>query len=291
MGRTIEKLSDNVHRFKFQCDSTDTIHTLLVSDVHYDSIHCKRKMLKRHLDEIVERGGLVFIFGDWFDIMATYGDKRMKREGVDSRYIVRGRSYLDVVIEDSIEFLSPYAENIALISTGNHETAIQKHCDTDPIFRLVTGLNRDNGTNIQMGKYSGYIFLQGKYKKASGPTFSKTIHYHHGFGGNAKRSKGMLDVQIEVMKYPDADLLVRGHDHQKWFDPSTTRWRVNKQRGEIYKDSVGYLKTGSYKDGLGEGKQGWEVEKNFLPTKMGGWFVDFEYNKHRGIKITPTEAN
>lgn len=287
---TSESLSDNVHRFRFECESRDTVPALIISDVHYDSIKCKRKLLKSHLDEIVEKDGLIFIFGDWFDIMATYGDKRMKREGVDSRYIVRGRSYLDVVIEDSIEFLSPYAENIAMISTGNHETSIQKHCDTDPIFRLVTGLNRDNGTDIQRGAYSGYIFMCFKYSKG-GSMRTKTIHYHHGFGGNAKRSKGMLDVQIEVMKYPDADLLCRGHDHQKWYDPSTTRFRVSSKTGEITKDSVAYLKTGSYKDGLEEGKQGWEVEKNFLPTKMGGWFVNFDYDKHNGVKITPTEAN
>lgn len=289
MTYQIEELTDNVHRFQIPCDYTDLIPTLMISDVHYDSIKCKRELLEKHLDKIVEQDGLIFIYGDWFDIMATYGDKRMKREGVDSRYIVRGRSYLDVVIEDSIEFLSPYAENIALISAGNHETAIQKHCDTDPIFRLVTGLNRDNGTNIQIGAYSGYILMD--FANKNGSRRSKKIHYHHGFGGNAKRSKGMLDVQIEVMKYPDADLLCRGHDHQKWYDPSTTRFRVDPRTGQISKDSVGYLKTGSYKDGLEEGKHGWEVEKNFLPTKMGGWFVNFEYHREKGVTITPREAN
>lgn len=288
MKYSVEQLSDNVHRFGFSCKSTDVVPTLAVSDVHYDSVKCKRDLLKSHLDEIKEADGLIFIFGDWFDVMATYGDKRMKREQVDTRYIVRGRSYLDVVIEDSVEFLAPYADNIALISYGNHETTIRKYHDTDPLRRLVFGLNAKCNSNIQLGQYSGFIFMQFSYHKGTS-TWSKTIHYHHGFGGNAKRSKGMLDVQIEVMKYPDVDIMFRGHDHQKWHDPSTTRMRVT-QKGKVYKDSVNYIKTGSYKDGIGEGKQGWEVEKNFLPTCMGGWFTDYLYNKNEGVKIRLTEA-
>ena len=35
--------------------------------------------------------------------------------------------------------------------------------------------------------------------------------------------------------------------------------------------------TGSYKDGTGLGKSGWEVQKGFLPTRLGGWFIDFEF--------------
>jgi hypothetical protein len=32
-------------------------------------------------------------------------------------------------------------------------------------------------------------------------------------------------------------------------------------------------------DGIAEGKRGWSVEKNFNPTDIGGWFVDFKYKK------------
>lgn len=281
-------ISENVHEFRFRCNASDTVSTLVLSDVHYDSMKCKRKLLKKHLDEILDADGLIFIHGDWFDVMATYGDKRMKREGVDPRYIKKGRSYLDLVIEDSVEFLKPYAKNIALIGYGNHETSIYKYHDTDPIRRLVARLNTLHEGNIQLGQYSGFIKFVFAYK--NGQARHQIIkHYHHGFGGNAKRSKGMLDVQIEVMKYPDADILVRGHDHQKWHDPSTVRWRL-KQNGEIAKDNVHYLKTGSYKDGLEEGKQGWEVEKNFLPTRMGGWFLDYVFNKNNGVEIRPIEA-
>jgi hypothetical protein len=88
----------------------------------------------------------------------------------------------------------------------------------------------------------------------------------------------MLDVQIEAMKYPDANILVRGHTHQKWYDPSTARMRVSPN-GRIYKDKIKYIQSGSYVDGIGAGKSGWAVEKNFNPTDIGGWFVDFKLKK------------
>lgn len=284
----IEKLSDNVHRFRFNVDSTDTVSTLVISDVHYDSLKCDRKLLKAHLDEIKKKNGIIFIIGDWFDVMATYGDKRTKREEVDPRYIVKGRSYLDVVIEDSIEFLAPYAHHIGLIGYGNHETTIHKFHDTDPLRRLVMGLNAKCDSSIQLGQYSGFIFMNFKYRKGS-VSSEKVLHYHHGYGGNAKRSKGMLHVQLQAAKYPQADIMVRGHNHMKWYDPSHMRWRIN-QAGKIYKDNIHYIQTGSYKDGLGDGSQGWEVQQDFDPTRMGGWFIEYRFNKRRGVTIRPYEA-
>lgn len=286
----IKPLSENVWLFDIK---EKTLPTLQISDLHIDSIHCKRDILRSHLDEIKKAGGLVFIYGDLLDVMASYGDRRLRREYVDPQFIKKGYSYLDMVIDYAVEFLKPYRENIGLISYGNHERTIQKFHDTDPLRRIVSRLNDHPKTNIALGSYSGWVFLRFNIR---GSSYTQKIHYHHGFGGNAKRSKGMLDVQIEAMKYPDADILVRGHTHQKWYDPSTTRVRVTK-KGRIFKDKVKYIQSGSYVDGIDKGKGGYAVERNFNPTDIGGWFVDFsqyryerdgvEYN---GIRSTVVET-
>lgn len=276
MKHFVEELSENVHLFEFQnVRSTDVVPTLFCSDIHLDSIGCKRDILKKHFDEIKEANGLIFIFGDLLDVMGSYGDRRLQREDIDPIFIQHGRTYLDLVAEFTIEFLKPYAKNIALISYGNHEKTINKFHNHDILRSIVWALNLDQGVNIQLGAYSGWVFLRLKNGQASQ---IQKIHYHHGFGGNAKRSKGMLDVQIEAMKYPDANILVRGHTHQKWFDPSTARMRVTA-KGRIYKDKIKYIQSGSYVDGIGAGKSGWPVEKNFNPTDIGGWFVDFKLKK------------
>lgn len=276
MKHFVEELSENVHLFEFHnVKSTDVVPTLFCSDIHLDSIGCKRDILKRHFDEIKEANGLIFIFGDLLDVMGSYGDRRLQREDIDPIFIQHGRTYLDLVAEFTIDFLKPYAKNIALISYGNHEKTINKFHNHDILRSIVWALNLNQGVNIQLGAYSGWVFLRLKNGQASQ---IQKIHYHHGFGGSAKRSKGMLDVQIEAMKYPDANILVRGHTHQKWFDPSTARMRVTA-KGRIYKDKIKYIQSGSYVDGIGAGKSGWPVEKNFNPTDIGGWFVDFKLKK------------
>ncbi len=276
---SVERIDSNVHYFKFSLNSSETVPTLFCSDIHLDSINCKREILKKHFDEIKRNDGLIFIFGDLFDVMATYGDKRLQREDIDPQFIQRERTYLDLIREFAIEFLKPYAENIVFISEGNHETTIKKFHNTDVLRGVIYALNLDPKVNIAYGDYSGWINL--RFQTTKTHSKSLNVHYHHGFGGSAKRSKGMLDVQLEVMKYPDADILVRGHTHQKWYDPSTTRVRLTR-KGRIYKDKCRYIQSGSYIDGIGEGKGGWAVQRNFMPTDIGGWYVNFTPVNHKG---------
>ena len=283
MKYAVEAKDSNVHFFKFKVKSKTTIHTLFCSDIHLDSIHCKREILRRHFDEVKDSDGLIFIFGDLFDVMASFGDKRLQREAVDPMFIQHGRTYLDLVREYAIEFLETYKRNLAFISPGNHEKTIEKYHNTDMLRNVIYTLNQDQKTNIQYGGYSGWINFH--FELGKGHLISNNVHYHHGFGGNAKRSKGMLDVQLEVMKYPDADILVRGHTHQKWYDPSTTRVRMNC-KGKVYKDKCRYIQSGSYVDGIDKGKAGWPVMRNFMPTDIGGWFVNFTpMQKSKGMFI------
>ena len=254
-------------------------HTyLLISDIHLDSPLCERELLKNHLDQALEKDAMICIFGDLLDVMATFGDKRMQREDVDPQFIVKGRSYLDLVCEYAIEFLRPYAKNILIISKGNHEYTIEKFHNSDPLYRIVGTLNQLCETNIQLGSYRGYIwFHYYRGKRGNGNVIRKTMHYHHGFGGSAKESKGVMAVNKEVRKYPDAHYLVRGHTHQKWYDPSTSRERLYRN-GRVYMDCIKYIQLGSYKNGATE-TDGWEVQKNFDPTKMGGWWLEHHLSR------------
>ena len=246
---------------------------LLISDIHLDSILCDRELLKKHLDQAKEKNAKICIFGDLLDVMATFGDKRMQREDVDPQFIVKGRSYLDLICEYAIEFLRPYADNLLMISKGNHEATIERFHNSDPLYRIVGTLNQIAETNIMLGSYKGYIwfhYYRGKNEKRN--VARRAMHYHHGFGGSAKESKGVMAVNKEVRKYPDAHYLVRGHTHQKWYDPSTSRERLDRN-GRVHMDCIKYLQLGSYKNGA-TSTDGWEVQKNFDPTKMGGWWME-----------------
>lgn len=297
MSFKIQRADDNINVFIWDdLHSLDTKHTLHISDIHFDSLKCERELLKKHLEEIKRCDGYVFIYGDWFDVMGCFQDPRSKAKDIDPRYIQKGREYLNLVVEDSIEFLKPYAKNIAFISEGNHETEIKRRRDVDILSWMINALN-DNGGNIVKGHYSGwneFVFRSSADKKNhyNGKSCSLLSHFHHGYGGNAKRSKGMLDAQIASFTYPDCDLIFRGHTHQKFHDPSNIKYLYSKQTKKVRKRNTHYIMTGSYKDATGLGKSGWEVQKGFLPTRMGGWFVDFEFKnvKQASVQLTVREA-
>jgi len=265
-----KRYADNFLGWRHEVASMDTIHTLHISDIHFDSMHCDVELLKKHLDIIKRKDGHIYIYGDVFDVMGCYGDPRSKFQDVNPKYFDRGE-YLNLVVEDAVNFFTPYVKNIRMISEGNHESEIRRRRDVDILSWLVRSLN-DQGGNIAKGFYSGwneFVFAQ------KGRSSSILTHYHHGKGGNAKRSKGILNAQLDTMENPDCDFVFRGHTHQKFHDPSNVKYRVNLTKKVVKKKTTHYIQTGSYKDGTGMGKSGWEVQKGFMPSRLGGWFVDF----------------
>jgi hypothetical protein len=275
----IEKHSANMHTLRVDKYEIDF---LIISDIHFDSIGCDRKLLKSHLDEAKEKDAAILIVGDWYDLMQGRYDPRRGNQGRDLRkeYRDTDKEYLDAVQEDSIEFLSPYVDNILMMALGNHETSVMKNCGTNMIERLATILNHKypNQENpIETTGYEGWLRIQ--FSK-NGCVRKYMIKYRHGDRGNAKRSKGILDVDIDAMKYPDADLIVKGDDHQKWMFPAMIR-KMPDANMNLIESKQYQLRLGSYVDGLGDQVGGWAVEKGFAPTDRGGWFVNISFGGHQ----------
>jgi UDP-2,3-diacylglucosamine pyrophosphatase LpxH len=239
-------------------------YVLILSDVHFDSTKCDREMLIKHLDQAKERGAKVFLNGDFLDLMGGKYDPRNTLPG-GLRPEYRGQDYFDLVTADAVEFLEPYKDLLTVYAQGNHETNVKKRQHTDLSKRVVEGLQAI-GSPIQLGGYSGYIRWQYLYTTECK---SYMMHYHHGYGGNAPRSKGVLHADIDAAKFPDADVIVRGHDHNKWHLPITTE-RIT-QKMVVTRSTVHHIRCGSYKK-LGDGYSGWEVEKGFSQPRLGGWW-------------------
>lgn len=273
----IEKISPSV---LFCTEIKYKIPLLIVSDIHFDSLNCDHDSLKAHFDQIQKMNGKILIIGDIFDVMGTWKDPRSRPNEINPAYIQKGRAYLDLVVEDCFEFLKPYKDNILIISEGNHESNIRRRHDTDVLDRLIFLLNTLPGSEVHKGKYSGWVkFSLNRNDKLYS---SFMVAYHHGGGGNAKRSKGILYSQLDTMEYPDANLIVSGHDHNKIYDPSNVRRRIDIRTGKTYHDTVHWIKTGSYK--RSSDTDGWEVQKKFTPKKLGGWFVELEHKRLRKYK-------
>jgi len=242
----------------------------LTSDNHFDAVNCNRKTLKSHLDEAKARNALIFVFGDWFDAMQGRFDPRRSMSEVRPEY--RADNYYDLIVDDSEKFLAPYAENIILITDGNHETAVEKNASINLTDRLVKGL-RSKGSQVQRGGYGGWVKLLFDMSggKRAGPRKSINIKYHHGSGGNAPVTKGVIQTNRQAVYLPDADIVVNGHNHQA-YDVPLVRERIS-DLGVQYFDLVHYIRTSGYKQDYGDGGRGWAVEKGFAPSPIGGCWV------------------
>jgi hypothetical protein len=250
---------------------------LQLSDVHFDSMKCDRELLTKHLKQAEKKKAFVFINGDFFDVMQGKYDPRRTYEGIRPEYV--GGNYLDLVLEDAVKYLSKF-DLTYFIGEGNHESNIRERMSTDLIDRLIMGLKHE-GVNCERGKYKGWIIYRMKY---TGKCVVIKQHFHHGSGGNAPRSKGILNADINIKKYPDADILTRGHDHNKWYLPQVVerlKGRFPNFRRE--KRKVHVLQTGSYKK-LGDA--GWAVEKGFSEPVLGGWWTTIKVDNSNHKKIT-----
>lgn len=269
MSIPIQIHARNVHGVKREVEAGEKTYTLFLSDVHFDSTKCDRQLLKKHLELARERNAAIFLNGDFLDAMGgKYDPRNTLPAGLRPEY--RGQDYFDLIVNDAVKFLEPYKDLLTIYVQGNHETNVRKRQHTDISKRVVNGLQHV-GSSIELGGYAGWVRWRFAYRTEQR---SYLMHYHHGYGGNAPRSKGVLGVDIDAARYPDADILLRGHDHNKWYVPMSVERLTRKM--ERHLRTTHHVRCGSYKK-LGDGFSGWETEKGFGQPRLGGWWWVVEY--------------
>lgn len=288
MESEIIKHDRNMHTLRV---SGYSLGFFLCSDIHFDSKNCDRELLKKHFDIAKEENRKILIVGDWFDLMQGRYDPRRSNQGKNMRqeYLESDKEYLDAVMEDSVKFLTPYADHIVFIGLGNHEMSFTKNSGSNPTENLVTLLNHVSKSKIEYTGYSGWLRIQ--FHKDNSHVRKYMIKYRHGDRGNAQRSKGILQVDIDSMKWPDADLIIKGDDHQKWLYPSVVR-KVPNIKMKIVNKVQRHIRLGSYVDDVKYEFDGFVTERGFSPTKLGGWFVDVNFfgQKKRNLSVKINEA-
>lgn len=213
----------------------------LFSDIHWDSPDCDKETLTQHLNYCHLDGRYILINGDFFDAILL-GDKKRATPSV----IEHKDNQLNVKLEEAAHFLTPYKENILFMGRGNHESSILKYNGLDLLQMLTTLLNAGEKHKIQYGNYANFIrFNWIKTNQKS------VLHYdifaHHGAGGSAPVTKGMIDFN-RLSAGVNTDLIWIGHKHNAVMDYSSPVMYVD-QTGKVILKNRQIIQTPSYQKG------------------------------------------
>jgi len=251
----------------------------LMGDTHWDSKYTDRGKMLEDLQEAKHRKALILHVGDVFDLMQGRYDPRREYEDMRPELMPeRDKGYFNKVIEQSVEFFEPFAENFLLIGMGNHEATFLKNNGINPIWDLTSRMK------VEMGAYSGWV--QFRTIEKSGRTNCIPLYYHHGWGGGAPVTGGVIDTARVAEWMPDARVVVMGHKHSEYVLPKK-RVRLS-ERGVEHQDTQWHVRVPSYLNEFGTG--GWGTQKGFGPKTQGCvWLRMFYYGK--GVHLDFTQGD
>lgn len=253
------------------------------SDLHIGSSGVDHDRIVSDLAEAKRRGARILINGDIFDAILPSDHKRFAPEVLAKRIQGRG-DVLNGVIEYAEELLAPFAENIDVIGVGNHDTAVTKYHSLEPVSILIDRLNSKHKGEINHGGYSGYYQVIAKCPPRN--YWSWILRYHHGSGGSAPVTKGMIDHARMLSWVSNADVLTFGHKHNKIVDAGNMRERLTSDGNVVY-EPVMVVHTASYYE-PSPGRPGWAQERNFAPQDKGGVFLKVKFWSSQGRQQTKT---
>jgi hypothetical protein len=271
----------NVHSYHHDLKSiNDKVHILIVPDIHFDNPKCRRDILKKDLDEALEKNARILIPGDLFCLMQGRYDPRKSKGDILPQHNVD--NYIDAVVEEAVEWFKPYAENIDVVGYGNHETNILKRIETNVIERFVSMLNfiAKPESKVCTGGYGGWYIVR---TKNHGRSLPYNIKYFHGSGGGAPVTKGTIQHNRMSTYIQNADAIVMGHVHNDYEVTYSVELFDNNLSKVKHKDVV-MLRCSTYKDEYfnlkaGPGSLGWHIERGAAPKPIGGRWLELNYTR------------
>jgi hypothetical protein len=259
---------------------------LLTADRHIDNQHTDLKLQKYHLDQAKEREAFVLDFGDLFDAMQGKEDRRSDKG--DLRPENKTGSYLNSLVEFAHDFLEPYKENLAIISEGNHETAVTDRHEYSLLDGLIYALHV-SGSSVVRGGYRGYIRFRFEHE-AGGSRMTRIGYYHHGSGGGGPVTKGVIQANRKSSYLSNADYVFTGHIHEQWVFPVVRSKLLNS--GEEITETQYHVQIPTYKEEFTMIPGGFHHKTGKPPKPIGAWWVRFYYSNRTGrIEASFTEAD
>jgi hypothetical protein len=234
--------------------------------------------LKHDLERMANADCKIAINGDVFDFILPSDLKRFDLDALDKELLVKGLKPIDAAIEMAYEFLKPYAHLIEFIGIGNHEAHVAKRHHIDVMSILLYRLNQLPGVDIKPGGWCGYWQVT-LARQTRLTTF--LMYRHHGAGGAAPVTKGIIDFQRMMSWQGDVDAIWIGHKHNKFVDLAT-KMTYSSKRNIARTKQVTCIMTGSYLSTYGtdeDVKPSYAMGWNLAPQQMGGVILELKQHE------------
>ncbi len=261
----------------------------LFSDIHLGATDIQEDKLKDDLKRSCDEGRRILFNGDMVEAILPMDKKRY----TPSRAMSNRDDVLNELTYYAVDTLAPYVDFIDLIGTGNHDDAPIKYNGYDIVGAIVTLLNTKRSKtlgNIHRAGYQGYARYSIGNQLPSGRNHKSafTIFHHHGSGGSAPVSKGMIDFNRIIYSH-DADLYWLGHKHVGTHDPYVIRDRLTSQNNYEVRRSQAVFTPG-YKNARSfspkSGGYSYDYSDHFYNMQACGYAVVdiYQDNKSKGMK-------
>ena len=234
-----------------------------ISDKHIDSPNFDEPTFVEHANYCLNDQRYILFGGDMFDSIIRTDQKR----AVNS-LLERGDNQLNMKIDRVYELLKPYQSQILFFGRGNHEESTLKHNGIDLLEMLAKILNAGQKHQILVGNYANFIrfnWLDSRNKSV----LRYDIYQHHGMGGSAPVTKGMIDFN-RIAKGVNADLIWIGHKHQAVIDASDPIMYLD-QMGNVVLKNRQCIMTPSYQKGRTIDPNINFAERMYSHTAMSGF--------------------
>lgn len=271
-----ERISRNLHKI-----SGIKRELAVLSDLHWDNPKCDRKQLKKHLDYCLEKEIPVFINGDFFCFMQGRYDPRRSKKDILPEHNVN--NYVDAVIEDAVNWFSPYKDILTVLGYGNHCSGLLKNLETDPLQRFVDLFNSVNKSQIYTGGYGGWLVVNIDSDNAH-TTLKAIGKYFHGSGGGGIVTKGAINLTRAMEIYENMDFFIMGHIHENSSRNDVRETCIYNAGKRVYEQKLKNIHlaiTGTYKEEFGDGFGGWHIERGAPPKPIGGRIITFDVSRNR----------
>lgn len=263
----------------------------MAGDFHFGSRQCDVKLITKFVNKYAGVPNVkVILMGDEVDAICR-SDKRFDSMSVADKY--RGeRNFLDLIIEDFIELLTPLKGQIIAGVDSNHVDSYRKASDSDAHYRISRALGFE-----RLG-YAGWISFMFNWHKADsgkGGNRGRTINYFvsHGKPSTATTVGGALNTIANSAQWFLSDVCGHGHTHKLSAGNSRIMFLPDPKHSTYKKIKQHLVQTGSFLKSYSMDEFSPYSERKLYPPIDVGWActsISFEEYNEPKIQTWVNEA-